>query len=188
MNNRSAIIEKAESASIYARKHMIVYIFPVLFLIAGCYLLTQSDVLVKGLALVFISGAILRISQVAMVKWYLTPEYLIVRNGWPWAKKFQQISVFDLYESNAAPGKFSKFFGTATLTAKTREGSGAISTINITNAEEFCRQVSTVVKQSSAQPLNSALALKDRGMLTEKEYEVIKLGVFTQKYLGELGK
>lgn len=184
MKRKTTIKEETRSAIAFAGKHWIVYIIPVLFLGAGFYFMTQAEITGKVLGALMALSAILRIVQVSTVKWYLTRETLIVREGWPWAKKYHAIPVFDLYQSTAAPGKFSRLFDTATLSAKGRELPGSVQHINITDARAFCEQVDRIVKTSPAQPLNNAYALKEKGALSEAEYELMKLGVLTQKYLG----
>jgi len=184
MKRKTTIKEETQSAIAFARKHWIVYIIPVLFLGAGFYFLAQTEITGRILGLLLAITAILRIVQVTTVKWYLTQDVLIVREGWPWAKKYHSIPVFDLYQSTAAPGKFSRLFDTSTLSAKGRELPRSVQHINITDAKSFCEQVDKVVKKSPAHSLNNAFALKEKGALSEAEYELMKLGVITQKYLG----
>ncbi len=185
--NRKSVLEETQSALAYARKHWIVYVIPVLSLGAGFYFLAQSESISRFTGLILALSAVLRIVQVSMVKWYITPQHLIVRQGWPWAKQYKQLPVFDLYHSTAVPGKFSRFLNTATLSAGTRETSDSVSHLNITDAGDFCRQVYAVIEKSEAQPLNNALALKEKGALSAAEYEMIRLGVLTRKHLGPLG-
>lgn len=185
--NRKSVIEESQSAIAYAQKHWIVYVLPVLSLAAGFYFLAQPEMITRLTGLVLALTAVLRIVQVSMVKWYLTPQHLIVRQGWPWAKKYKQFPVFELYRSTAAPGKFSRFLNTATLSASSRDSADTVSHINITGAGDFCSQVDAILQQSPAQPLNNAHALKQMGALSPEEYEVVRLGVLTQKHLGALG-
>jgi membrane protein YdbS with pleckstrin-like domain len=187
MNRRKSNLVESQAIA-HAKKHWIVYVVPVLFLAAGFYFLTQPLMMTRILGMILALIAVLRIVQVSMVKWYLTPQHLIVRQGWPWAKEYKELPVFELYHSKAAPGKFNRFFNTYTLSAKTRETADSVSHLNITNANDFCREVDLLISKSKAQPLNNALALKEKGAITASEYEMVRLGVLTQKYLGPIGR
>lgn len=184
MKKTNNIKEEIQSALAFTGKHWIVYVIPVIFIAAGFYFVAQAEMPGNILGLFMVLSAILRIVQVSTVRWYLTRESLIVREGWPWAKKYHAIPVFDLYQSTAAPGKFSRLFDTATLSARGRELPQLVQHINITDAKSFCEQVDKVVKSSPSHPLNNAYALKERGALSDAEYDLMKLGVLTQKYLG----
>ncbi|MDB5119198.1 MAG: Short C-terminal protein [Sphingobacteriales bacterium] len=166
-----------------AKKHWIVYLFPIVFTVAGLLLLSFEQFSYHLLGAFFIFGSLIRIVQVSTVKWVLTPEYLFVREGWPWAKEYQQIAVYDLYKIDNQKGKFSRFFNVATLTTADREFEKAVSHINISNASEFTHEVTKVLNKTNVSTLNKAMDLKEQGALTPEEYNLLKLGVMTQRHL-----
>ncbi|MDB5013122.1 MAG: Short C-terminal protein [Daejeonella sp.] len=166
-----------------ARKHWIVYLFPVIFIVVGLLLLSLEQFSQHLLAAFFILGSLIRIVQVSTVKWVLTPEHLFVREGWPWAKQYQQIPVFDLYKIEDQKGKFSRFLNVSTLTTADREFAKAVSHINISNASEFTHEVTKVLNKTNVSTLNKAMDLKEQGALTAEEYDLLKLGVMTQRHL-----
>ncbi|HEY1025068.1 MAG TPA: hypothetical protein VGE26_07885 [Sphingobacteriaceae bacterium] len=173
-----------KEAIAYAKKHWIVYLFPVVFLAAGLYFITQDDTNSRLIGAVIALPALLRIVQASMVKWYLTPEYVVVQKGWPWSKKYEHIPVFELYKTDADNGKFSKFFNLGTLSAKGRENyTDQVKHINISNATAFSNEVTRVVQSSPAHPLNNAFELKEKGAISKEEYDLMKLGVMTHRYL-----
>lgn len=169
----------------YAKKHWIVYFFPILFLAAAIYFMAQDDFNTRLIGAAIGIPALLRIIQVSMVKWFLTSEYVVIQKGWPWSKKYQHIPVFELYKTEADKGKFSRFFNLATLSARGRESyTEPLTHINISNATAFTDEVARVIQSSPAHPLNNAFELKERGAISKEEYELMKLGVMTQRYLG----
>lgn len=166
-----------------AKKHWIVYLFPIGFILLGLILLSVQGFAYHLLGAFFIFGSLTRIIQVSTVKWVLTPEYLFVREGWPWAKQYQQIPVFDLYRIEDQKGKFSRFFNVSTLTTADREFAKAVSHINISNASQFTSEVTKVLNRTNVSTLNKAMDLKEQGALTAEEFNVLKLGVMTQRHL-----
>ena len=166
-----------------AQKHWIVYLVPVLFIAAGLILLLLEPFFAHLAGSFLILGSLIRIVQVSTVKWVLTPEHLFVREGWPWSKHYQQIPVYDLYKIDTQKGKFSRFFNLHTLSTADRESAKEVTHINISNAHEFTSEVAKVLKKTNVATLNKAHELKEQGVLSAEEFNLLNLGVLTQKHL-----
>lgn len=167
-----------------AKKHWVVYILPLLLIACGTALLYMSELLPKILGTVMIIGGVIRIVQIAAVKWHLTEEHLFIESGMGKRKKFQQVPVYDIYRSSASTNRVGKVFNFGTITAKRRsEHCTGLRHSIISNPKQFHSHIHSLVQKSPAKDLNHIYELKEKGIISESEYNLMKLGYVTKHHL-----
>ncbi len=171
-----------------AKKHWIVYIFPTLFVIAGLILLNgEQPFKLAGLAVTLFG--FYQILSKASEKWHLTDQHLIIEKGiLPGLKKQHEISVQDIYKTHSNKTKLSKYFGDLghITTRRRSDDCTGLNHSNIANPELFSRELQLRVQKLPSHNLNQVYELKEKGAISEKEYNLIKLGYVTQQHLSKL--
>ncbi|WP_207533079.1 hypothetical protein [Desertivirga arenae] len=183
--------EKAEvrrpEPTITAQKHWIVYSAPAGLIAAGLILFLQDDTTFKIFGGVIAAAGLIWAISKANEKWHLTDQHLVMEKG-VFSKKKHEISVHDIYQASAEHHKLSKYFRMGNV--RTRRRADECSGFNhsfITNHEEFSKAIEhRVKKHATAHSLNQVYELKEKGAISSKEYDLIKLGHVTQQFLSKL--
>jgi len=175
--------------TITAKKHWIVYAVPAALILAGVVLVSNEDSTIKGIgAVLAVAGLIWAISK-ANEKWHLTDQHLVMEKGvLPWSKQKHEISVHDIYKASSEHHKLNKYFRMGHIRTRRRaDDCSGFSHSFITNHEEFSKAIEhRVKKHDSAHSLNQVYELKEKGAISSKEYELIKLGHVTQQFLSKI--
>lgn len=169
-----------------ARKHWIVYILPTAFVIAGIILLNGEQVFFKGAGLLIMLFGFYRILAKANEKWHITDEHLVMEEGiLPWSKKYQEVPVHDIYKTHAeAHPKLKRYFNVGNV--KTRRRADDCSGLHhsfIAAPDEFTSHLQLMVQKLPSNNLNTLYELKEKGAISEHEYNLMKLGHVTQQHL-----
>ncbi len=169
-----------------AKKHWIVYIIPLLFTVAGITLIGFEEITFKSSGFLLTGLSVYHILKKASVRWHLTNDHVYIETGaWPWSKSYTEIPVYDIYKSSANVHFFGKVLNIGTIKAERRvENCPGFIHYNISNPEEFTKHLNLLVKKLSAHNLNNLYELREKGMISEHEYNIIKLGYITKQYLG----
>lgn len=169
-----------------AGKHPIVYIVPLIFTLAGIFLIGFEELSFKGAGLLLALAGIYHILKKASVKWHLTPDHLYIETGvWPWSKSFTEIPVYDIYKSSTKIDFLGRVFNIGTVKAKRRfDDCSGFSHSNIANPEEFTKHLELLVQKLPSHGLNNLYELREKGMISEHEYNIVRLGHITKQFLG----
>ena len=169
-----------------AKKHWIVYVLPTVFVIAGLVIVTGEQSLVKAAgASLSLSGLFLILKR-ATQKWHLTDQHLIIEEGiMPWAKKYHEVSVHDIYKTQTeAHPRLKKLFNVGNVKARRRADSClGLKHSFVANPEEFSNKLQTIVQKLPSNNLNTLYELKEKGAISETQYNVMKLGYVTHQHL-----
>ena len=167
-----------------AKKHWVAYILPLLLTASGIALLSTNEGLLKVTGGILLLGSVIRMIQIGSEKWHLTEEHLFIERGIGPKKTYQKVPVTDLYKSSTSTNKIGRKLNFGSVTAKRRSDhcTGLRHSI-ISNPKQFHLHISTVVQNSSAKDLNKFYELKEHGIITENEYDIIKLGYITKHHL-----
>lgn len=168
-----------------AKKHWIVYVLPSLFVLAGLILLNNQAAAFKGAGLLVVLLGFSLILKKANEKWHLTDNHLIIEKGvLPWAKKYMEVPVADIYKTDFTPGKLSRFFKLGNINTRRRsEECTGFSSAFIANPDRFSGHVQLLVQKQPEHSLNQLFELKEKGMISEHEFNIIKLGHVTSRHL-----
>jgi hypothetical protein len=167
-----------------AKKHWVVYLLPLILIAAGVSLLYMSEILPKVLGTIMILGGAFRMIQIASVKWHLTEDHLFIESGIGRGKKYQQVPVYDIYKSSTSTTKVGRVFNFGTVVAKRRsEHCTGLRHSIVSNPKQFHSHIHTLVQKSPAKDLNQIYELREKGLISESEYNVMKLGYITQHHL-----
>lgn len=188
-NHTDATLKKAEAVSVdpisTAKKHWIVYLPLLLIVTVGIAFLTRDEIYNKVAGIMISLFGLLQMVRIATIKWHLTSDHIYIQQGWPWAKKVQQVPVLQVYQSTASSkGILGRYFNIGTITTTGRDGVYTnISDRNISNASAFSFEIAKVISKSPINPLNKIYALKENGAVSQSEYDLIKLGMLTNHFL-----
>lgn len=169
-----------------AKKHWIVYVLPAALVIAGLVLVLGEQPLFKA------AGASLSLSGLFLVlkrgteKWHLTEQHLIIEEGiMPWAKNYHEVSVYDIYKTQTdANPRLKKLFNVGTVKARRRaDNCLGFKHSFVANPEEFSNKLQTIVQKLPSNNLNTLYELKEKGVISESQYNVMKLGHITHQHL-----
>lgn len=183
--NKKATQAKHARPVITAKKHWIVYLFPLSVIAAGIALFLMPQLIAKIIsAALLLMGFILLIKKLSF-KWHVTTEHIFVESGFGFTrKKYQQMPVFDVYKSSASVNTIGRILNFGTITTTQREnGDSMISHTNISNAKEISEYLNRYVKTLPTHPLNQVYELKEKGIISEQEYNLVKMGHITKQYL-----
>lgn len=168
-----------------AKKHWIIYILPFLFIIAGIVFLNNDQLFFKiaGSAAVF-AGLFYSLRK-ANEKWLLTEEHLVIQKGiLPAFRKYQEVPVHEIYKTYTETGKLGRFVNLASINTRRRaDNCTGLRHSNIANADEFTNELQLMVQKLPSHGLNQVYELKEKGAISESEYNLIKLGHVTRQYL-----
>jgi hypothetical protein len=167
-----------------AKKHWVVYILPLLLIASGIALLGSNEISIKVTGGILILGSLLRAIQIAGEKWHLTKDHLFIERGMGPKKTYQKVPVTDLYRSSTSTNKIGRALNFGSVTAKRRSDhcSGLRHSI-ISNPKQFHLHINALVQNSPAKDLNKFYELKEHGIITDNEYNIIKLGYITNHHL-----
>ena len=168
-----------------AKKHWIVYILPSAFVIAGIVLLNGEQMFFRAAGLLVILFGFYRILSKANEKWHLTESHLIIEDGiLPWSKKYQEVSVHDIYKTDSEAHPRLKRFKVGKVKARRRaDDCSGLHHSYIANPEQFSNQLQLMVQKLPSNNLNTLYELKEKGAISEHEYNLIRLGHITQQHL-----
>ncbi|WP_207425415.1 hypothetical protein [Pedobacter sp. SYSU D00535] len=178
--------KKTYQPVITAKKHWIVYLLPSLLVAAGVILVLNDAVAAKVAGAVALVLGFYQILKKSNEKWHLTDEHLVMEKGvLPWAKEFQEVSVTEIYKTHTHPHpKLKKFLNVGHVRTQRRaDDCTGFHHSYIANPQEFSSQLQAMVHKSPASNLNTLYELKEKGAISEKEYNLIKLGHVTQQFL-----
>ncbi|WP_423148435.1 hypothetical protein [Rubrolithibacter danxiaensis] len=183
--NKKSKRQASTTPLVTAKKHWIVYVLPLLFTFSGFVFLSQGSIFAKVTGLVIIFFSLRYILRKASVKLHLTHDHLFIETGvLPWFKKYYEIPLFDVYKTSASINRIGRFLNNGTVSARNREDhTDIVSHINIANPQDFANQVNMLVQKLPVHDLNKLYELKERGAISEHEYNIMKLGFITHKYL-----
>lgn len=168
-----------------AKKHWIVYIAPTLITIAGLALMASNNVTYEG------SGAFLALVGLGWIlkkaneKWYLTESHLVMEKGiLPWSKKSVEVPVKELYKTEYEPVRIKKPLPMGTISTRRRaDNCAGFRSSFMAYPERFSQQVEYHLKRQPEHSLNQLFELKEKGAISEHEFNIMKLGHVTKMYL-----
>jgi hypothetical protein len=171
---------------ITAKKHWIVYVLPTVLVVAGLVLATGEETVMKAAgAAISLFGLVLILKR-ATEKWHLTDRHLVIEEGiMPWAKKYHEVSVHDIYKTHTdANPRLKKLFNVGNVTARRRaDNCLGFKHSFVANPEEFSNKLQTIVQKLPSNDLNTLYELKEKGAISESQYNVMKLGYITHQHL-----
>lgn len=169
-----------------AKKHWIVYILPTVFVLAGLVLVLGDQPLLKAAGAAVSLFGLFLIMKKATEKWHITDQHLIMEEGlMPWAKKYHEVSVQDIYktQTNANP-RLNRLFNVGNVKARRRADNCLGFTHSfMANPEEFSSKLQMMVQKLPSNNLNTLYELKEKGAISEAQYNVMKLGHVTHQHL-----
>ncbi|MFD2164175.1 hypothetical protein ACFSJU_17330 [Paradesertivirga mongoliensis] len=169
-----------------AKKHWIVYILPAAVVIAGLALVTGEHPIFKAAGAGLSLFGLVLILKRATEKWHLTDQHLIIEEGiMPWAKNYHEVSVHDIYKTQTdANPRLKKLFNVGTVKARRRaDNCLGFKHSFVANPEEFSDKLQTIVQKLPSNNLNTLYELKEKGAISETQYNVMKLGHITHQHL-----
>lgn len=169
-----------------SKKHWIVYVLPTVLVIAGLvFVIGEQPIFKAAGAAVSLLGLFLILKK-ATEKWHLTDQYLIIEEGiMPWAKKYQEVSVHDIYKTQTdANPRLKKLFNLGNVKARRRvDNCLGFKHYFMANPEEFSNKLQAIVQKLPTHNLNTLYELKEKGAISETQYNVMKLGYVTHQHL-----
>ena len=183
INSKKSIQKEIANPIATAKKHWVVYILPVLLIISGTFLLNADSMMARVAGGVIVLAALIRIIQVSNTRWHLTENNLFIQSG-VFRKKYEQVPVFDLYKSDASSTKIGKALNFGSITARRRSDhcTGLRHSI-VANPKQFSSHIESVVRKSPAHELNKIYGLKEKCVISENEYNIMRLGFITREHL-----
>lgn len=171
-----------------AKKHWIVYVVPTLIVCAGIVLFNNDTTFFKAAGFAVMLFGFYQILSKANEKWHLTDHHLVIEKGiLPWAKKYEEVSVQDIYKTNTNNTRLSKYFSNLghLNTRRRADDCSGFSHSNIADPELFSKALELRVQSLPSHSLNQVYELKEKGAISEKEYNLIRLGHITQQHLSK---
>ncbi|PWG79814.1 hypothetical protein [Pararcticibacter amylolyticus] len=180
-----------------AKKHWIVYVVPSLLVFSGAILLSNGTVSLKTLgAALALAGVGLAVKR-ANEKWHLTENHLVMETGiLPWFKNYIEVPVKDIYKTDFNTVKidyktsFRKiglkrhFNSIGNISTKRRDMQcRGFSASYIAHPEIFTRKMQLHVQKQPEHSLNQLFELKEKGAISEHEFNIMKLGHITKIHL-----
>jgi uncharacterized membrane protein YdbT with pleckstrin-like domain len=178
-----------------SEKHYITYVFPILAIFLGLYLLFKTGLIVglisKFIGITIILSAILNILAKIKSKWILLEDKLIIKTGFlSWKRIYFEIPIDTIFEAYYESNFFAKLFGYAHLNIRRTDGVSSrfgIKTMN--NYEQMTFSINKLVKEFKAITLKSPqttmtnslseellkfVNLRDQKIISEEEFQIIK--------------
>lgn len=199
LNEHTSIKMKTKNAQLVIQKHWVNYIVPVILMLIGLSMMSTSS-FIKYFGYALVAFNVVRVYSIYNVSWTLTQSEVYIRSGmFPWTKRSWHVPIFDIYESTVSYGMFGHFFGYSNIQIRRTEGmTSAIYGYALSGAKDFSGQINGLVhnfkrskhtvvlnqavgNKSISDELKDLAELKNRGELTQQEFDVIK-----QRFLGEI--
>lgn len=171
---------------ITAKKHWIVYVLPAVLVMAGLVLAIGEQPLFKAAGASLSLFGLFLILKRATEKWHLTDQHLIMEEGiMPWTKKYHEVSVHDIYKTQTdSTPRLKKLFNVGSVKARRRaDNCLGFKHSFVANPEEFSNKLQTIVQKLPSNDLNTLYELKEKGAISETQYNVMKLGYVTHQHL-----
>jgi len=189
------------SVEIICRKHWFAYVGTTLVLFVGLNLLTNKYFWFAGILLIVI--CVIKIGSLRSCEWKLSSDSLFITRGiLPWRKTKIQIPIFDIYESIVTNGMFGHFFKYGNIIIRRTEGNTTrFEDTCLADVEKLSMQINSLVYEVKKRKYNFAEAntnssvnnkmniveelkrlseLKDKGELTQAEFELLKEKLINQ--------
>jgi len=174
-----------------SEKHFITYVFPILVIFFGFYLLFKRGLISEFIGIIVILSAIINILAKIKSKWILLEDKLIIKTGFlPWKRVYFEITIDTIFEAYYQSNFFSQLLGYANLNVRRTDGiSSGFRIEKMSNYKQMTSAINQLVKEFKAKTLKSSqttmpksvsdelfkfINLRDKEIISEEEFQIIK--------------